>query len=389
MANRRNPLTQKEINARRENAKKSTGPRTEMGKERVRANAVKAGYHADKIAYQAMIALGEDPKEYAETYSILYEEMAPQNGGQVLMVEDVAVLRWQQNRNQRGQAGLIGEQLDELTRRRTKQWKDYEQSVSDAPQEQMVAHGIASLPDSKGKFERIRDLLEILLDRVKKGDYNGETVLNMIYGQEGESVHTASLRGYLQDLKEKSEGATASQEKRWLIEKLEMDLLRWKTAWKEYVETMRPPSQAELNGRFVPKGKAWRALTRQAASLDQRIDKKMRLYWDTQQKDRARIVRQHEESKLEATAEEVAAEQEAKEFIGKLGALIQEMDAKLKAAAEARRAAAVGETAGETGREGAGGGSGGFTPPEREPTGKREPETVGGPSLSTVANKPQ
>src|SRR5208282_5251277 len=106
---------------------------------------------------------------------------------------------------------------------------------------------------------------------------------------------------------EKSEGATASQEKRWLIEKLERDLLSWKTAWKEYVETMRPPSQAELNACFVPKGKAWRALTRQAASLDQRIDKKMRLYWDTQKKDRERIVRQYEEAKLEATAEEVAA----------------------------------------------------------------------------------
>ena len=121
-------LTDKEIDARRENSKKSTGPRTELGKERVRANAVKTGFHADKVAYQAMIALGEDPKEYADLYHLLFEEMAPQNGGQVLMVEDIAVLRWQQNRNQRGQAGLIGQQLEELTRRRTQQWKTYEQT---------------------------------------------------------------------------------------------------------------------------------------------------------------------------------------------------------------------------------------------------------------------
>jgi len=123
-----------------------------MGKERVRANAVKSGYHADKIAYQAMIALGEDPREYAETYAILYEQMSPQNGGQVLMVEDVAVLRWQQNRNQRGQAGLIGQAQEELTRRRHKQWQTYEEALDDAPQEQVIAHGIASLPDSRGKF---------------------------------------------------------------------------------------------------------------------------------------------------------------------------------------------------------------------------------------------
>jgi len=158
------------MEARRENAQKSTGPRTEMGKERVRANAVKSGYHADKIAYQAMIALGEDPKEYAEAYAVVYEQMSPQNGGQVLMVEDVAVLRWQQNRNQRGQAGLIGLQLEDLTRRRNKQWQTYERSLDDTPQEQVVAHGIASLPDSKGKLERINDLLETRLRAGEEGE---------------------------------------------------------------------------------------------------------------------------------------------------------------------------------------------------------------------------
>ncbi|HME00056.1 MAG TPA: hypothetical protein VKM93_22340, partial [Terriglobia bacterium] len=70
MKTRTKPLTEREKVARQENSKKSTGPRTEMGKERVRANAVKSGYHADKIAYQAMIALGEDPREYAATYAL-------------------------------------------------------------------------------------------------------------------------------------------------------------------------------------------------------------------------------------------------------------------------------------------------------------------------------
>ena len=44
---RSKPLSKKELESRRENAKHSTGPRTELGKERVRANAVKSGYHAD------------------------------------------------------------------------------------------------------------------------------------------------------------------------------------------------------------------------------------------------------------------------------------------------------------------------------------------------------
>ncbi|HTS67964.1 MAG TPA: hypothetical protein VMO17_03195 [Terriglobia bacterium] len=349
MHKRNKPLTAKEHEARRQNAKKSTGPRTELGKERVRANAVKSGYHADKIAYQAMIALGEDPKEYAATYAIVYEHMAPQNEGQVLMVEDVAIIRWQQNRNQRGQAGLIGEQLEELTRRRSKQWLTYEESLDDAPQEQVIAHGIASLPHSKGKLERISDLLEIALEQAKKGQYGeADAALTMIYGKESDSMHTARLRNRIQDLQKDPDGATAREVQKLLLYGLEEEQRKWNRAWREHLETMRPPSQAEINACFVPKGKAWRALQRQAASLDQRLEKKMRLYWDTQQKDRERLLRRSEEEKLEATPEEAAADQEAKEFLGKLMGLINETNVKLKAAAEARRAAAAGET-GSTG----------------------------------------
>ena len=342
---RSKPLTDKEMEARRENAQKSTGPRTEMGKERVRANAVKSGYHADKIAYQAMIALGEDPREYAATYALLYEEMAPQNGGQVLVVEDVAVMRWQQNRNQRGQAGLIGKQLEELTRRRNKQWLSYERTLDDTPQEQVIAHGIACLADSKGKYERIMDLFEIAFEQAQKGKYDdADMVLTIVYGKEKDSMHTVRLRGRIKVLTETPDGPTAKDEKKWLLYELNEERLKWNAAWVELLETMRPPSQAEINACFVPQGKAWRALTRQAASLDQRIDKKMRLYWEMQKKDRERIVRRYEEEKLEAPPEEVAADQEGKAFMEKLMGLIREMDAKLKATAEARQATKAGET---------------------------------------------
>ena len=369
---RNKPLSKDEVHARQENSKKSTGPRTEMGKERVRANALKAGYHADKIAYQAMILLGEDPKEYAATFATLYEDMAPQNGGQVQMVEDVAVIRWQLKRNQRGQAGLIGQQIEALNRRTIKQWKTYEQTVEDTPQEEVIAHGIASLPDSKGKFERIMDLLGIAFKRAEKGHYEeADTVLTMIYGKESDSVHTARLRGLIEELTQAEDGSTVKLEKKLLLKGLNAEQLKWNAAWQAHLETMRPPSQAELNACFVPKGKAWRRLMQQAASLDQRLDKKMRLYWDTQEKDRERIVRRHEEAKLEATPEEEAAEQEAKAFNDKLMGLIAELDAKLKANAEAREAASAGETlAGDTVPGSAG--RVGSTPPQ----GKSAGETV-------------
>jgi len=208
----------------------------------------------------------------------------------------------------------------------------------------VIAHGIASLPDSRGKFERIKDVLEIAVERAEKGKYEeADTVLTIIYGQE-ESRHTARLRVWIEELTKAGAGSTARDEQTLLLNGLVEERLKWNRAWQEHLETLRPPSQAELNACFVPQGKAWRALSRQAASLDQRMDKKMRLYWETQKKDRERIVRQYEESKLEATAEEVAADQDAKEFMEKLMGLIGEMDRKLKAAAEARQAESADET---------------------------------------------
>ena len=62
-----------------------------MGKERVSVNAVKHGYSGDKMAYAVMVLLGEDPKEYAKTYSDLVSSMFPQNDNQLMMVEDAAV----------------------------------------------------------------------------------------------------------------------------------------------------------------------------------------------------------------------------------------------------------------------------------------------------------
>ena len=81
MAKNGKALPDKEINARRENAKKSTGPRIEMGKERVSLNAVKTGYHADKVAYAAMVMLGEDPKEFAKMYTDWWAGCCPRTSG--------------------------------------------------------------------------------------------------------------------------------------------------------------------------------------------------------------------------------------------------------------------------------------------------------------------
>ena len=63
MGNKRGSLTAEEIEARRENSRKSTGPRTEAGKRRAGLNALKHGIHTQAQSFHAsMIELGEDPE---------------------------------------------------------------------------------------------------------------------------------------------------------------------------------------------------------------------------------------------------------------------------------------------------------------------------------------
>ena len=226
--------TPTEVQARRENAQHSTGPRTEMGMARVALNAIKHGYYADKAAYAAMVRLGEDPAEYARILAMLVEAHRPRNGHQLLTLELVALLYWQLNRNTRGQAALIEAARDDLRRKAQKKFKEYEETLGEVPPNQVSEHGIASLPPSPGKFQRITELLEYVKLMVKEGKYaDAEETLDLIYGKGDPNLKVAGMRSRLWDLKGQSKGATAQQIKGWLLEDVEADWKQWHGAWKE------------------------------------------------------------------------------------------------------------------------------------------------------------
>ena len=63
----------KQIQANRENAKKSTGPRTEAGKARSRRNAWKHGLTAETL-----IIPGEDAADFNELRASLIEQLEPE-----------------------------------------------------------------------------------------------------------------------------------------------------------------------------------------------------------------------------------------------------------------------------------------------------------------------
>ena len=103
--------TNSQIKANRNNAKKSTGPRTEDGKTRVAKNALKHGLLA-----RDTVLPGEDPAEFDSQLSALEADIQPANSLEFELVRQIADAQWRMRRLTRLETGFIAAALDETRR---------------------------------------------------------------------------------------------------------------------------------------------------------------------------------------------------------------------------------------------------------------------------------
>ena len=99
--------TQKQIAANRQNAQKSTGPKTAEGKAVVSQNAIKHGL----FAAGAVISL-EDPSDYEQFRSEMLAELAPIGEVETMLAERVVGLSWRLKRSERMQNETIDVMLE-------------------------------------------------------------------------------------------------------------------------------------------------------------------------------------------------------------------------------------------------------------------------------------
>ena len=95
MANNR--VSDRKRAANRANAKRSTGPRTEAGKRRVRQNAVKHG-----LAAQDIIVIAGDYRESEEDFNALQQSLIdywrPEGPIEIHIVQEILRTMWRQRR---------------------------------------------------------------------------------------------------------------------------------------------------------------------------------------------------------------------------------------------------------------------------------------------------
>ena len=94
--------TRAQIKANRNNAKKSTGPRTEEGKARVAQNALKHGLLA-----RDTVLPGEDAADFDRQLSALEADLQPANSLEFELVRQIADSQWRMHRLTRLETGFL------------------------------------------------------------------------------------------------------------------------------------------------------------------------------------------------------------------------------------------------------------------------------------------
>jgi hypothetical protein len=103
-----------QIAANRQNALKSTGPKTEEGKARARGNALKHGFTARRIV---PVLPHEDPRALDERIATWTEDWQPQCAGETELVCRAAQLSWLLDRAERAETAHLTHRVREAARR--------------------------------------------------------------------------------------------------------------------------------------------------------------------------------------------------------------------------------------------------------------------------------
>ncbi len=101
--------TEAQINANRQNAEKSTGPRTPEGKAAVSQNAVKHG-----LFVTPMVITGEDQARFDLQREAQLGEMRPVGAMESMLAERIVNLSWRLNRAERMQNQTIDDMIEAL-----------------------------------------------------------------------------------------------------------------------------------------------------------------------------------------------------------------------------------------------------------------------------------
>ncbi len=94
---RKRPISERKILANRQNALKSTGPKTPQGKSHSRKNSLKHGFYAKDLRTAFPLGI-EDPRDFEKLHADLRNEWQPVGVSEEGEIEQIAVSIWRRRR---------------------------------------------------------------------------------------------------------------------------------------------------------------------------------------------------------------------------------------------------------------------------------------------------
>jgi hypothetical protein len=168
------PISKKQLIANRQNAQKSTGPKTAHGKAVISRNAFKHGLYADDIIIDSPY-LKENKVEYDLLLSSLIDELKPIGRFQEYLVCKIANCLWRSRRAIIAETAQINRQLKNVNAdlrldsilNRLRNRPDDTPETPETPEDESQALsnlvGIRSIPNESFSFNLLR--YEMRLDR--------------------------------------------------------------------------------------------------------------------------------------------------------------------------------------------------------------------------------
>ena len=280
-------LTPPSLAARRQNAHQSTGPRTAAGKRRVALNFLHRGVHGRSLR-RSMRALGENPQEYQRLLAALLASHRPATPSEVMLVEDLAALRWQRRRYERARAGKLAHNLELLERERLRKAVEHYRTTqfeTDAVRQS----GLRWAPHSSGKFMEVVGLLHRIEEHIERADFSDKTrhLLQAVYGENPTGRGAAMLK-LATDLAQPGPPLPWHEAARAALriavgEETHAVLLEHQSYERE--QQVSSPILREVC--LAPAQEEWRHLLRQEMAVDRQIERKIKLLMQMQRNRRA------------------------------------------------------------------------------------------------------
>jgi|SRR5271169_1345902 len=157
--NQRTTISQRKLKANRENARKSTGPKTPRGKAFSRRNALKHGLFVRHVT--DFEALGENPREYDDLLNGLWGQYQPVGRAEEIEVERVAICFWRLKRAWRHEnaANLVARR--DFVRRELAEQEEY---CKERDKEEEAV--ILQLQNAKKEIEETGEISQELKQRI-------------------------------------------------------------------------------------------------------------------------------------------------------------------------------------------------------------------------------